>query len=163
MTLGQFATAVGAAERWVQNAFQALRLRPVYTEPRARRLALARAVNQACGMPLRQAFALAEHALARWPEERVWQLAVGDGTLRVEVDLERWLSAYAARLSLARCWYAARRRGRPPKRRRGGIAGAKQYGVDVTLLQESLKLTPGERLRRLEEAVAFFRRAKRRA
>jgi hypothetical protein len=160
MTLGQSATAAGAPRRWVQNAFQALGLRPVYTENLARQLAFARAVKEACGMPLRQAFPLAEEALARWPEERVWRLAAPDGTVRVEVDLARWLSTYAGRLSLARCWYGERRRGRPSKRRRRGMAWAKWYGVDVTLLEESLALAPEERLRRLEEAAAFFRGAK---
>jgi hypothetical protein len=157
MTLGQFATAVGAPKRWVQNAFQALGLPAVYTEPLARRLAFARTVKEACGMPLRRAFPLAEEALARWPEHKTWELRDPDGAVRVVIDLERFLSDYAVRLSLSRTYYAEKRRGRPRKRKLRGIALAKWYGVDVSLLVESLKRTPEERLRLLDEAVEAFK------
>ena len=156
-TLGQFATAVGAPRRWVQNAFQALDLPAVYTEPLARRLAFAKAVKEACGMPLRRAFPLAEEALARWPAHKTWELVEPDGAVRVEIDLERFLSDYAVRLSLSRTYYAEKRRGRPRKRKLRGIALAKWYGVDVSLLVESLKRTPEERLRQLDEAVEAFK------
>ncbi|HET7038472.1 MAG TPA: hypothetical protein VFH97_01210 [Gemmatimonadales bacterium] len=155
MTLGQFATAVGASRRWVQNAFQALALPPRYTEDLARRLAFARTVKQACGMPLRRAFPLAAEALARWPAEKRWELRDPDGAVRVAVELERFLSSYAVRLSLSRTWYAQKRRGRPWKRR--GLALARWYGVDLTLLDEQLKRTPAERLKRLDENVEFLR------
>jgi hypothetical protein len=160
MTLGQFATAVGAPKRWVQNAFQALGLPAVYTEPLARRLAFAKAVKEACGMPLRRAFPLAEEALARWPAHQTWELREPDGAVRVEIDLERFLSDYAVRLSLSRTYYAEKRRGRPRKRKLRGIALAKWYGVDVSLLVESLKRTPEERLRQLDEAREFFTQAR---
>jgi len=160
MTLGQFSTAVGAPTRWVQNAFQALGLPPVYTEPLARRLAFARAVKEACGMPLRRAFPLAEAALARWPAHKTWELRDPDGAVRVVIDLERFLSDYAVRLSLSRTWYAEKRRGRPPRRKRRGLALAKWYGVDVSLLVEALKRTPEERLRQLDEAREFFTSAR---
>jgi len=160
MTLGQFATAVGAPARWVQNAFQALGLPAVYTEPLARRLAFAKAVKEACGMPLRRAFPLAEEALARWPAHKTWDFQEVDGTVCVVLDLERFLSDYAVRLSLSRTFYAEKRRGRPRKRRLRGIALAKWYGVDVSLLVETLKQTPEERLRRLDEAAEFFKTMK---
>ena len=160
MTLGQFATAVGAPKRWVQNAFQALGLPAVYTEPLARRLAFAKAVKEACGMPLRRVFPLAEEALACWPADRTWELREPDGAVRVVIDLERFLSSYAVRLSLSRTFYAERRRGRPRKRRLRGLALAKWYGVDVSLLVESLKRTPEERLRLLDEAREFFTMAR---
>jgi hypothetical protein len=157
MTLGQFATAVGAPKRWVQNAFQALALPPRYTEPLARRLAFARAVKDACGMPLRRAFPLAADALARWPAHRTWERREPDGAVRVVIDLERFLSDYAVRLSLSRTFYAEKRRGRPRKRSLRGVALAKWYGVDVSLLVESLKRTPEERLRTLDQAVEELR------
>jgi hypothetical protein len=157
MTLGQFSTAVGAPKRWVQNAFQALGLPAAYTEPLARRLAFAKAVKEACGMPLRRAFPLAEEALARWPAHRTWELREPDGAVRVVIDLERFLSDYAVRLSLSRTWYAEKRRGRPRKRRRRGIALARWYGVDISLLRESLKRTPEDRLRTLDRAVEELR------
>jgi hypothetical protein len=155
MTLGQFATAVGASRRWVQNAFQALGLPPEYTEGLARRLAFARVLKEACGMPLRRGFPLAARALARWPAERSWDLRQTDGSVRVTIDLERFLSDYAVRLSLSRSWYAEKRRGRPWKRR--GVALARWWGVDLTLLDESLKRTADERLKRLDENVEFLR------
>lgn len=160
MTLGQFAVAVGAPTRWIQNALQALGLPPVYSEDLARRLSFAKAVKEACGMPLRRAFPLAEGALARWPAERTWELTGPAGAIVVSLDLERFLSAFYSRLSVARCRYAEKRRGRPRGRKLRGVALAKWYGVDLTLLEASLKLTPQERLRRLEEAAAFFRSAK---
>jgi hypothetical protein len=155
MTLGQFATAVGASKRWVQNAFQALGLPPEYSEPLARRLAFAKALKEACGTPLRRGFPLAGNVLARWPAERSWESPDADGAVRVTIDLERFLSDYAVRLSLSRTWYAEKRRGRPWKRR--GVALATWWGVDLTLMDESLKRTPAERLERLDEAVAFFK------
>jgi len=160
ITLGQFATAVGAPKRWVQNAFQALGLPAVYTEPLARRLAFAKAVKEACGMPLRRAFPFAEEALARWPRYKTWDLMDPDGAIRVVIDLERFLSDYAVRLSLSRSYYAEKRRGRPRKRKLRGLALAKWYGVDVSLLVESLKRTPEERLRQLDEAREFFATAR---
>lgn len=160
MTLGQFATAVGAPKRWVQNAFQALGLPAVYTEPLARRLAFARAVKAAGGMPLRRVFPIAEDALARWPTHKTWELRDPDGSVRVVLELERFLSDYAVRLSLSRTFYAEKRRGRPRKRRLRGVALAKWYGVDLTLLVESLKRTPEERLRQLDEAREFFAQAR---
>ena len=160
MTLGQFASAVGAPRRWVQNAYQALGLPAVYTEELARRLSFARAVKQAGGMPLRRAYPLAQRVLATWPAERVWQLEGPDGAVRVEIDLVRLLSTLTVRLSLARCWYSEGRRGRRPKRRRRGAAWARWYGVDLSLLELQLRLTPDERLRRLEDGVEFFRSAR---
>jgi hypothetical protein len=143
----------------VQNARAALRDRSPYGEAGARRLAFARVVKEATGMPLTAAYPLAAEALAAWPGRREWVYRPGDGAAAVTVDLERFLSDGAVRLSLARSYYAERRRGRPRKRR--GIALAKWYGADVTLLESSLRLTPAERLARLEEAARFFRGARR--
>jgi hypothetical protein len=155
MTLGQFATAVGAPKRWVQNAFRTLGLPARYTEDLARRLALARTLKEAAGLPLRRGFPLAAGALARWPSEQHWELRHPDGSVALTVDLERFLSDYAVRLSLSRTFYAEKRRGRPWKRR--GVALAKWWGVDLTLIDESLKRTPAERLQRLDEDIAFLR------
>jgi hypothetical protein len=159
MKLGEYAVAVGAPKRWVQNARAALGERGQYTEAGARRLAFAKAVKEACGMPLRAAYPLAAEALARWPEERTWTYQPRAGAASVSVDLERFLSDYAARLSLSRSFYAERHRGRPRKRR--GVALAKWYGVDVTLNEESLRLTPAQRLARLEGALDFILKARR--
>ena len=159
MTLGQFAVAVGAPRRWVQNARAVLGDRSPYREAGARRLALARVLREASRMPLRKAYALAAEALSAWPARSTWTYQPGGGAAAVTVDLKRFLSDYAARLSLARSFYAERRRGRPRKRR--GLALARWYGVDVSLLVESLKRTPAQRLKRMEEAAEFFKSARR--
>lgn len=159
LTLRQFAIVVGAPKRWVQNTRAALHLRGPYTEEAARRLALARALHQACAMPLAPAYRMAGDALAAWPERRAWTHRSPDGAVALTVELDRFLADFAVRLSLARSFYGERRRGRP--RRRRGVALAKWYGADVSLLRSSLKLTPAQRLRRLEEAARFFRDAHR--
>src|SRR3972149_1304330 len=97
MTLGQYAVAVGATKRWVQNARAALRDRSPYSEPGARRLAFAKAVKEACGTPLGAIYPLAEQALASWPARRTWEYRPRDGAAAVTVDLERFLSDYAVR------------------------------------------------------------------
>lgn len=160
MTLGQFSILVGAPKRWVQNAFQALGLAPVYTESTARRLAFARVLKEALGMPLRRAYPLGQEAPTEPPGTRSWQVQESDGTVRMTVDLDRFEREFAVRRSLARCWYAERRRGRPVKERRRGLGLAEWYGVDISLLKASLALTPAQRLRRLEEAAAFVREAR---
>src|SRR3989442_6620200 len=136
MTLGQFATAVGASPRWVQNARAALGLRAGYDPEGARRLAFARLLNRTSGMPLREVYRLAKTALAAWPAARIWTRDGPEGACALTVDLERFLSDFAVRLSLARSFYAERRRGRP--RRRHGVALAKWYGLDLNLLEASL-------------------------
>jgi hypothetical protein len=157
MTLGQFSVAVGAPKRWVQNAMAVLGLPTDYTVERAKRLALARVLNAACGMPLVKAYRMAGTALKAWPEHSTWQFEDPEGVVTLSLDLERFLSNFNVRLSLSRTYYAERRRGRPKKRRRRGIAGAREYGIDISLLEESLKRTPEERLRRLDEDVEFLK------
>jgi hypothetical protein len=101
-------------------------------------------------------YPLAREALAAWPASRVWRREDVAGVVALEVDLERYLSGYASRLALARNWYSERKRGRAPKRRRRGVAGAEEHGVDISLLKSSLARTPEERLRRLDADVEFL-------
>lgn len=157
MTLGQFATAVGAQKRWVQNAFAVLGLAPRYTVDGARRLAFAKMLKDEFAIPLVRGYPLAEPALACWPARRTWEHEGSNGVGRVVVDLERFLSDFSVRLSLSRTFYAEKRRGRRWQHDLRGVALAEWYGIDVSLLVESLKLTPEERLRRLEEAVEFLK------
>jgi len=157
MTLGQFSVTVGAPRRWVQNAMAVLELPLRYDAEEAKRLALTRILHQAAGMPLARAHALAGDALAAWPQHKQWSHASEDALVTLTVDLERFLSDYAVRLSLARSYYAEKRRGRRPRRRKGGVAGARDYGVDISLIEANLRRTPAERLRQMEEAVKFLR------
>ncbi len=156
MTLAQFAVAIGAQPKWVQNAFAVLDLQPTYSEERARRLALARMLKESHGIPLKRSWAVAGNTLAHPDDAAAWRYASPSGSAELVIDRERFLSWFTAALSRARVWYAERRRGRPRRRRRG-VAGARDYGVDIGLLEASLRRTPAERLRRLDEDVAFFR------
>jgi hypothetical protein len=160
MTLGQFAVIVGASPRWVQNARAVLALGGRYTEEGARRLGLAREIRAATSMPLRRAWRLAQEALAAWPSRHEWVHEVPESSVRLVVDLERYLSTYAVRLSLSRTRYAERQRGRAPRRPRDPVAAARAYGVDTSLLEDNVKRSPEERLRRLDEAYEFFRAAR---
>jgi hypothetical protein len=155
MKLGQFATIVGALPRWVQNAYQVLQLDPGYDEERAKLLGLARQLHEALGIPLVESWPLAQEALAAWPDQEIWRCEDTAGVVTLEVDVRRYLSNYAVRLSLARSSYGGTKRGRPRKGRKGGVAEARAYGIDIGLLREALERTPAERLRRLEDDVAF--------
>lgn len=159
MTLGQFATAVGAPRRWVQNAFAVLELSAGYTEVRARRLAVARALKQGWGLPLTRGWVLAAEVLAAWPAAKEWRGRAG--AVDLVLDLERFLSDYAVRLSLAHTWYAEKRRGRPRTRRpKSGIAWAKEYGVDISLSQSALGQDPETRIRWNDGALEFIQLAR---
>ena len=156
MTLGQFAVAVGAPKRWVQNAMRLLRLAPRYTPEEARRLGFVYLLHGRLGVPLARAYALAREALAAWPEHKVWEQEVDD-TIALRVDLEHFLSACSVRLSLSRTYYGEKRRGRPRRHVRHGIAGARDYGVDLSLVEQSLRRTPEERLSALDAEVEALR------
>ena len=65
MTLGQFSVAVGADSIWIHNARAVLGLPPRYNERTARRLALARLIHEAAGVPLDSTFAEQKKILVR--------------------------------------------------------------------------------------------------
>ncbi|MFI5312519.1 MAG: hypothetical protein ACHQQ3_14885, partial [Gemmatimonadales bacterium] len=79
MTLGQFAAAVAAPSRWVQNAFAVLGLRGPYDDECAKRIGLARLLAEATGMPLLRAWPAARDALAAWPRTHDWVQGTPDG------------------------------------------------------------------------------------
>jgi hypothetical protein len=155
MTLAQFAIAVGAGTKWVQNAAAALGRPFAYTEDEARRLGLARAIQGVAGMPLKRAWELAGEALAS--PSKVVMVESADGSVQMTVDLVRYRSSFAARLAAARR-EQPRRRGRPARRAKDSIAAAREYGIDISLLQSNLLRTPEERLRIAGANVEFARR-----
>ncbi len=148
MTRAQFAIAVGAPEKWVHNAAAALRRRIPYTAENARRLTVARAIQQALGVALPRADRLAAKALAGGVA------LPGDGNVHITVDLPHLLSAYAGRLSLA-ARHEPLRRGRPRATRGDARARARDYGIDLTLVDQHLAMTPEERLVMLNENAQF--------
>ena len=160
MTLGQFAVAIPAPPKWVLNAYAILELPPSYTVENARRFALTRVLEQAFGIPLKRSYHLALTTLREPPTPVSWRYESPDGTTSIVIDRERFLSNFTANLSCALAGYAERRRGRPPQRRRRGLAAAVEHGVDIDLLRESLKRTSSDRLQSLDDDAAFVQSLK---
>ena len=157
MTLGQFATAIHSPRKWVLNAHSVLGLEPAYSVERARILALTRVLEHAFHIPLKYAHQYAGATLRDSEASAHWRLDSPGGVVSVVIDRERFLSTFTANLSRALVGYAERRRGRPPRVRCRGVAAARDYGVDIGLLRESLKRTPAARLRHLDEDASFLR------
>lgn len=157
MTLGRFATAVGASPRWVLNTAARLGLPRRYTEPLARRLALCRFIGAAVQMPLPEAMRVAERALREAGPRGTWRLEQPGGVALV-VDLPRFFTAYGANLALALNTYGERPRGRRPSRRGSAIDRAREYGVDLTLFDSALRRSPADRLKLLDENMEFVRK-----
>ncbi len=159
LTLGQFAYALGAPTKWVQNTWAVLGLDPIYGEAELWRLALVRLLDRAMEVPLKQAYAMALEATPHAGLGRVMELRlVEEGALDVSVDWARFSSTVLAGLSRARTQYQERPRGRPRKEQLHGIAAARAYGIDIGLLRASLRRSPAERLRALDEDLAFVQR-----
>ena len=162
MTLGEFANLLGVEPKWVQNAGAVLGPRFRYTLAVARRLALARALNEALGMPLPRAYAQAADVFRRW-DGTARPVRLGDdepAAVDVTVDVYRIQAEVNVGVSRLRTLYSPRRRGRPAGRR-DPVEAATAYGIDTTLLAANLRREPAERLRQLDAMVSFRRRVRR--
>lgn len=160
MTRSQFAMAVLADEKWVENASRLMDKRFRYTAAEARWLGLVRVLNQEVGVTLFRAAELADEALRHAPDEGTVIVARTGGSAAVSIDLARFHSTYAAALSAALNLGGARRRGRrrPTVRQNARtLDRAAQYGVDIDLLREGLRLSPRERLQQLDDNAAFIK------
>lgn len=157
MTLAQFAIAVGATSKWVQNATATLGLSLEYSEPEARQLALARVLGTTAGMPLKRAYDLAGKALASGAASGFVVAEASDGSAQVTVDLPRFLSTFKTRLAAARR-HEPRKAGRPARPAADPLAAAREYGIDLSLLRSNLLRTPEERLRIAGRNAEFIRR-----
>lgn len=159
MTRSQFAMAVLADEKWVENASRLMDKRFRYTPAEARWLGLVRVLNQEVGVTLFRAAELADEALRHAPDEGSVIVGRAGGSAAVSIDLARYHSTYAAALSAALDLGGARRRGRPratlPQKTRT-LDRAAQYGVDIDLLREGLRLSSRERLQQLDDNAAFI-------
>jgi len=157
MTLAQFALAVGAGPKWVQNAVATLDLRFTYSEAEARVLGLARVIQATSNMPLRRAYAIAEDALASPTAAKATVVAEApDGSVQVSVDVPRYLSTFSARVALAGK-QRGRVRERPAKSAGGPIQAAREYGIDISLLESNLRRSPEQRLRLASANSDFIR------
>lgn len=161
MTRSQFATCACASEKWIANASAILQHRFEYTPSEARWLGLVRVLTAQIGLELSYAAVLAQQALELPPGSgNVTVGRVRDGIAGVTVDLDRYLSTFAAACSSAMEAGGERRRGRPRpvlSKKVDILERASNYGVDVDLLREGLKIPRRERLEQLDANAAFMR------
>jgi hypothetical protein len=165
MTLHQFAAAVGADLKWVQNASRLLGRQFQRVPSEARWLRLVRLFHDGFGIALKHAAELASVALALAPGTSGDVAAAPDRSARIAFDLARFDSSFAAALASALAFRGPKQRGRSrwgkARRGRAALKAAEEHGVDLSLLHESLALTPDQRLRRLDENATFVRALRR--
>ena len=160
MTRSQFARAVMADEKWVENAARLLNRRFSYTVAESLWLAIVRLLCREVQIPLARAAELADEALGLIDVND--DVIIGEsqaGSAAIVMEMPRFRSSHAAALSAALTLGGARRRGRrrvQPKRKAGAIEKASRYGVDLDLLREGLRLTVAERLERADENAVFI-------
>ncbi|MBY0490289.1 MAG: hypothetical protein K2R93_10655 [Gemmatimonadaceae bacterium] len=172
MSLATLAILVDAPPKWVLNTVAAVDPGARYSEALARRLLVTRALQAACRIPLVDSYTLANQALQAWRGEpgAVSLRVHPSDDVAVTVDVYRLLSAlYVRQAMLASSGIVhtepRRPRGRPRTHThaRDAIAAAQAWGLDVSLIRENLRRTPGERLRQLDSMQAFASRVRRRA
>lgn len=159
MTRAQFAAAVRADEKWVENASLLLKRRFAYTAAEAHWLSLVRVLVEEVGLTLARSVHVADKALQLESSERKAVIADQDSTAGVAIDLARFHSTFAASLSAALDIGGPKRRGRTRARAKGksiALQRAAEYGVDIDLLREGVRLTPQQRLQHLDENAAFL-------
>ncbi|MEO8575459.1 MAG: hypothetical protein ABI556_02105 [Gemmatimonadales bacterium] len=161
MTRSQFAMAVMADEKWIENTGRLLNRRLNYSVAESVWLGLVRMLTQELQVPLNRAAELADEALGL-PDGCTTGVVAerADGNTAIVIDMARFRSSHTAALSAALTLGGARRRGRQrvqSKRKSDVLEKASRYGVDVGLLREGLKLSVGERLQRADENAAFIR------
>lgn len=172
MTLSQFSIAVGAQPKWVQNAAALLGLDLSYSRQEALWLGLVKRLHEHLGVPLKEASRLARAALECRDEHMVLETGGAgdrlevfqspDTIVSVSLALDRYLSDFWASLVRALLHYEPRRRGRPTEGAgTSAVQRAREYGVDLSLLDASLRLTPAQRLRRLDRNVEFVKALRR--
>jgi hypothetical protein len=165
VTRAQFEAAIGVPEKWVHNARAALGGTGRYTVADAQRLAVVRAIQTAVPVTLPVANQWAVAALAASRRDGQVEAPIEFAFVRVAIDLPHILSAFTARLGQA-LHDEPRLRGRRPRGRgrptlREARARAASYGLDVSLIDASLRRSPGERLASLDANAAFLEAARR--
>jgi hypothetical protein len=156
MSLSAFAILVGAPVKWCQNALEVLGLPLHYTPAMARQLGLTRLLNDSHSIPLKTAFRLAREALSGKPLSHVAR-ADEEGISTLTVDVNRYLSLFAVRLSAVRV-DPPRGRGRPARARPRGERAAEAHGIDISALRAGLGITPAERLEALDASQRLVER-----
>lgn len=161
MNRSQFAMAVRADEKWVENASRILGRRLRFTTADARWLGLVRIFDREVGLSLVKSAELADEALRHPSDAGTVVIGVNEGSSAgISIDLPRYQSTFASALSAALELGGPRRRGKPRAEPRGKarvLESAADYGVDIALLRAGLEMSPRERLERLDENVSFIR------
>lgn len=161
MTARQTAVAAAADLKWLTNAASLLRRRLRYDAEAARWWGLVRVLVDDLGLTLKAAAAAATAALTTAGARKARTPADYASPVRIEVDLPRYHSIFLANLSRAINHETPRRRGRLKERASDALARARDYGVDIGLLQTALERTPAERLALLERNLEFLRAVRR--
>ena len=173
MTREQFALAVNADEKWVENAARLLKHSLGYSQSESRWMGFVRLFNHEMGFPLKRSAELANEAMRHKESTRELRIGLGpSGAAEVVVDLGRFHSAHNAALSAALTLAGPRKRGRPAGGRNKTtsmarerpalettwdvLARAQDYGVDIDALRNGLNETPAQRLQRLEDNSRFI-------
>ena len=162
MTRAAMAFLLDVDAKWVLNALAALRRTERYSLPLARRLAVARAIQEATGSSLARSFAEAGRALKPGGDRSIpILLAQADRDVAIVVDVHRILSSFNVRRALLNTTIEPRERGRPPSARSDPMQAAAAWGLDVTLLADNLAKTVEQRVRQLDAMAAFASRVQR--
>ncbi len=158
MMLSGFALLAGASPKWVLNTQAVIGRLRAYTVAAAERLAVVRVLNSDLAVALPRAWQIADDALRG---TGAYRFSSPDGTIALEVDVDRIRAAVAIRRSQLATMYSPRRAGRPARKPRNPVRAAEQHGLDLTLLRANLARSPAERLRQLDAMVSFRTRVQR--
>lgn len=165
LSRAQFASVVGADEKWVENSARALGVTLGHSEENARWMRLVRMFVRDFAISLARASEFATIAVAQPVDARAFVVTTSDEGASLVLDLARFHSGYIAALSVAiEHGSEGRQVGRParvaeasPDGFYAALQAAERYGVDLSLNREALRLTVAERLARLDENAAFLR------
>jgi hypothetical protein len=156
----QFAAAVGATEKWVDNASRILARRFSRTETEARWLGLVRTISRAFDMSLQRAGELATEALHFDPHSPPSTIGLsGDGALAIVIDVQRYHSWFSLALAAALLDARYHKGPRPPQfprraRTRAAILMvASASGVNMSRLHGLAIASPAARMSTLGEPV----------
>ncbi len=155
MNLTQLVAAAGADRKWLLNASAILEKPLSHTPRQAKWWGLVRILDKQFGLELAFAASVANRALSR-ESDAVPLRASEDpsATAALVIDMARYDSVASANLSRALVRETPKRRGRRSEQR-DPIASARAYGIDISLIEASIKRTPAERLAKLDANRAF--------